>query len=305
MNNSIPNQIKRAIELEVTRLGSANKVATSLGVAKGTISAIRNDNHENISVEMWAKIARQLNVKAGNKELVFCEHVMPYMVVERVLNDSKDMSLFQPIASPAGSGKTRSINHYAHKHASDSVFVIRAREWAPRAFLLAICKAVGIETNRKYMNIDQLITEIISAFSNLSMFNPLLIVDEADKLKDSTLRTLIPLYNELKGNVGVVISGTEHLQKRIETGVRLQRKGFDELHSRFGRSFYKLPGFTKNCIKSICYSNGITDPKHVMNVFRQSEPTMEETGVRSDPYVSIVKDARRLERVILTKKYIA
>ena len=86
--------------------------------------------------------------------------------------------------------------------------------------------------------------------------SPMLILDEADKLSPEALRLLIPLYNELEEHISVVMAGTEHLKKHMRNGVIYRKKGYDELESRFGRSYFSLLGATKEDVRKIAEANG-------------------------------------------------
>lgn len=71
---------------------------------------------------------------------------------------------------------------------------------------------------------------------------PLLILDEADKLSDSVLYFFITLYNHLEDECGIVLCATNHLEKRIVRGIKLNRKGYSEIWSRLGRKCVPLKG---------------------------------------------------------------
>ena len=123
----------------------------------------------------------------------------------------------------------------------------------------------------------------------------MLIIDEADKLKAPALRFLIPLYNRLEDKMGLVILGTENLEKEIKNGVRLQRKGYDEIDSRFGRNYIHLNGATKNDVAKIAIANGIADKKIHKDIFDKCRPVNKLIGKQN---VKVVEDLRRVKRVI-------
>src|SRR6218665_1232334 len=96
------------------------------------------------------------------------------------------------------------------------------------------------------MNVPMMAETIVGFFKQKATeCQPILILDEANKLNASSLRLIIPLYNELKGDIGLVIVGADDLEKHIKSGVRRNVRGYDELDSRLGRRFMHLLGATE------------------------------------------------------------
>ncbi|SDE82393.1 ATP-binding protein, partial [Riemerella columbipharyngis] len=216
--------------------------------------------------------------------------------VTNVLNDAKNAGLFMAISYKAGSGKTAALTHYAELNNENFVFYIQAREWAKREFLRELCQNLGIKEEKGYTSVDTLGMKVIEFFTKRKGKYPLLIVDEADKLKPSALRWFITLYNELEDEMGLIIAGTENLEKTIKKGVKYNKLGFDELDSRFGRKFINnLIGARLQDVEAICTANGISDKSGIKKIFDECEPTSIIVQGQS---IKVVEDLRRLKRVI-------
>lgn len=297
-------QIVQAIKDEVSRLGSQNKVATKSGVSPATISQMLNHNWELIKDELWQKVAQALDINTAEQWQVV--ETTNYRMVFSVLSDAKNASLFIPISHKAGSGKTTALTTFANLYSGNNVFYIQAREWARREFLFELCKVLGIKQDSGYTTVDTLGQKVILFFAQRTGKKPLLIVDEADKLKPSALRWFITLYNEMEDKMGVVISGTDNLEKNIKAGVKYNKLGFDELDDRFGRKFIHLIGATFKDFKAICESNGLKDRSLVASgteksktlferLFKECEPTVATIGGDS---IKVVESFRRIKRVI-------
>jgi hypothetical protein len=117
------------------------------------------------------------------------------------------------------------------------------------------------------------------------------------------MRTLIPLFNRTKDRLGLILSGTENLEKEIKAGVRHSKKGYDELESRFGRTYIHLNGVTEKEVMDICVANGISSNEVIANIWGEmekvSKPVMVQTSKgMSQRMVDFVEDFRRLERLI-------
>lgn len=285
-------QIVSLINEEKNRLGSYRKVANRCGVSAGTISQMANDKWQLIKDELWLKVGKYLGHTNTGWQIA---ETTNYRMITQVLDDARAESMFMAISHKAGSGKTATINHYRAMNANEAVFVIQAREWAKREFLVSLCQTLGIAVGKGYVTVDKLGQKVIKFFNDRQGVKPLLIIDEADKLKPSALRYLVPLYNELEDKAAVVISGTDNLEAEIKRGVQYNRKGFDEIDSRFGRNFIHLVGATFNDIADVCKANGITDHEKHRIIFEDSGPT--RISYRNK-YVKVVEDLRRVKRAI-------
>ena len=283
------NEILKLIEVEKERLGSYSAVAKKCGVSDATISYIRKGTYTAQGDDAMIAIGAAL----GWSQATASWNVVETQDMRRiwtVLNDSKEQSLFIAISEHAGGGKSTSTKAFAREFSSKAVFRLECREWGRKQFIDALCKCLGLPTQNHYDTALESVTDYLKAHQKRK---PLIIIDEADKLKPAALRTLIPLYNECEGVVGVTICGTENLEKEIKAGVRFNRKGFDEIDSRFGRKYVKLEGANESDVTKICNANGITDAATCKKIFEESDPLSILGKTKK-----VVKDLRRVHRLI-------
>lgn len=288
--------IADAIEREGQLLGSMKKVADKLGISGSTISANvkKKDNWGLIAESTWAKIASALGVSLIDREwnVVGSQNLR---IMHSALAMAQKESLFLSVSEKAGSGKTTAIAAYKKADELNSVFVLQCEEWGRRSFLQRLSKELGIVVG-KYDAAEEVIENIVQFFKQrASIAMPLLILDEADKLKPMALRFIIPLYNRLKDELGLVIVGTDNLEKEIKAGVKRQEKGYDEIDSRLGRSFVHLKGADMNDVKMICEANGISDQDTIEHIWNQSNPTRKQAG---KGHIQVCEDLRAVERKI-------
>lgn len=292
MTNLDKKEIVRLILQEKNSLGSSRKVANRCDVSPATISQMVNENWQNIADEMWQKVATALNYNRAGWQIA---ETTNYKMVNTVLNDARYERMFMAISHKAGSGKSATINHYKETDTTGNVFVIQAREWSRREFLLNLCKVLGIHPGNGYVSVDNLGQKVIKFLLERQDNYPLLVIDEADKLRPSALRYIIPLYNELEDKAGIVISGTDNLEKEIKQGVQYNKKGYDELDSRFGRNFIHLIGATLSDVKAICEANGINDHELQKAIFQDASPVRKNI---KEHFIQVVEDLRRVKRAI-------
>ena len=92
--------------------------------------------------------------------------------------------------------------------------------------------------------------------------------------------------------MGCLLAGTENLEKRIKDGVRLKRQGYDEIESRFRRTYVKLNGSREVDIKLICELNGITDRETQKKIFETCSPV---STLISNQTIRVITDLRNVQ----------
>lgn len=249
----------------VARKGSQKKAANSMdGVSSATINKMLNGTDwESISEEMWRSVAQQTRTKSEGWQLADTSvHREMTMLLTRAQQDA----LVAGVIGAAGSGKTETCREYADEHRN--VYHITCGEhWNRRTFVSKVLKSMG--ANVAGYTINDMMEEVVDALSRAD--NPLLILDEADKLSDQVLYFFITLYNQLEGRCGIVLCGTQYLKARIARGVRLGKKGFEEILSRLGRRFFELAEIGEEDVALVCVANGIESDAKIRKITKESE----------------------------------
>ena len=297
------NKLIQHIELWIKRLGSAKKVAQKIGISDTSLSLILSGKYGADDSGILAKIAVALEYKETNWNVV--RTINNYTRIATVVQDAKNEKMWFAISNPAGSGKTGTLEDIYNQDTTGSIILVQAQEWTARQFVEELVrKTLGDKTLKgSYKPIAELLQLIADYFNEQAFNNPVLLIDEADKLRPAAVRLLIPLFNKTEDRLGVVISGTENLKKEIRAGVRLSKKGYDEIESRIGRAYIELKGATEKEVYQICEANGITDIATQKIIWGDLEKVKKmtqvptKTGTRDIP-VEYAEDFRRIKRVI-------
>lgn len=265
MTNDNKKDIQKLLKSFIEQHQSqAKAVAHIKNASEATIIAIRNGNWENVSDTMFRKVGKQIgwNPK-GEWNMV---PTRDFNALTTLFEDAQENANVYGICANEGTGKSGTAVHYAKTHAN--VFHISCAEYFNRKqFLQKIMESMGKDSIG--MNASECMDEIVS--SVLKMNNPLILLDEADKLKDESLRFFITFYNFLEDKCGMVLMATDVLEKKIRKGVRIKKTGFKEIYSRLGRKFVCLKGTNMEEVASICNANGMTDPQEISYVFNNYE----------------------------------
>lgn len=297
------NKLIQHIDLWIKRLGNASKVAKRIGISDATLSTIRAGKYGANDTEMLTRIAIALEYKETDWAVV--RTISNYRRIATVVQDAKEEKMWFAISNPAGSGKTGTLEDIYNQDSTGSITFLQAQEWTARQFIEELIrKTIGASALKgSYKPIAELLQLIADYFNEQAFISPVLIIDEADKLRPAALRLLIPLFNKTEERLGVVISGTENLKKEIKAGVRLAKKGYDEIESRFGRTYISLYGATQEEVKQICIANCIISPQTQEQIWEELETVKKMTPKNTNKGkievpVEYAEDFRRIKRLI-------
>lgn len=297
MTNIQKNEISQIVRGKIDqKLGG--DLARKSGVSRENITQIANGNWDSISDMIWLKVAKALDYNTSNNEWqIAVTH--NFRMIQNHCNIAKGMlgfPQFTAISHKAGGGKTAGLTYFYNTNKSEGVYYIQARAWAKRDFLLNLAQVLGIIIDRGYNSVDTLGQKVINHFKAVGSKKPLLIVDEADKLRPSALKFFIELYNEMEDKMGCIIAGTENLKKEIKNGVKYHKNGYDEIDDRFGRVFQELHGVVYSDVQKVCEANGYyTNEAEYDEIWKECNPI--EIIVDKKSY-TIVESYRRLKKII-------
>lgn len=258
--------IRESLRAYVAKYPSQNKAAGSLkNTSVGTISSIMNGKYENISDDMFRKIASQ--VGCGKVETGWqIVETSAYQEISYVLDDAQRWRNVTWVVGEAGCGKTTTARLYTEEH-KEVFYILCSEDMKKGDFVREIAQKVGIKTDGH--NIREIWGLILDDV--IQMDAPLLIFDEADKLTEPVFHYFISMYNKLEDKSGIVFLSTDYIKKRISLGLRHQKPGYKEFFSRMGRKYFELEETTAGDVYSICVANGVQDKKKIEEVIRDAE----------------------------------
>lgn len=283
LTTEMKEQVRSALIAYRSNYPTLNRAAESLqGVSSATVSQLCNGKYELISDEMFVRIATQIGFAFDSWNL---HEGKTFKEITFTLSDAQAYKNVTWIVGDAGCGKTTAAIEYRRTHRN--VFYILCSEDMRRSdFVREIAKQVGAPTDTT--NLRDILENAISMISFLG--NPLLVFDEGDKLTDSVFNYFISIYNRLEGHAGIVFLSTDYIKRRMDAGLRYNKKGYKEINSRIGRRFFDVSPTEENDIYAICQANNLTDRADIEEVIKDAK--------RSD------NDLRRVKRCIHRQKRI-
>lgn len=250
------NSVKQTIVAELNRKMSltkmsANKASKTIGISGATLSNMLNGKWNSISDDLWRSAQAWTGFRIGWKLSITSN-------VKRIHNICLDAQKNQKsigIADEAGCGKTASLKLYAS--VNPNVAYVECEEyWTKKVLLSKILQAMGEDS---FGSVPEMVDKIVQRMNETE--NPLLILDEFDKLKESGMQIFKTLYNKTEDNAGFVLAGTPYLRERITKGCNKDKQAYKEIRSRLGGGL--LPVQTMKAevfqddIKRIALDNGV------------------------------------------------
>ena len=236
---------------------------------------------------MWKNIASQIGF---NKREWKSVETNVFLEVTRYLTDAQENSLVMAYTGKAGTGKSHAAKEYV-KHNQKAYLLSCNEYWQKKDFLFELLTTMGRDASG--MSITEMMREVESRLK--STFSALIILDEADKLSDQVLYFFITLYNKLEDHCGIVMCATDHLAKRINRGIILNRKGYKEIKSRLGRKFIELDEPDITDITQICAANGINEKSIIKRIYNDCEGDLRRVKRK------VHAEIKRREEVIINE----
>lgn len=244
--------------------GSQKRAATSLvGVSPATVTQIVTGKWELINEKMWRSIAAQIGVKQTRWNIVETRN---YRALSEIFADAQENALVLAVCGEAGTGKSLTAAHYGAEN--PNVYVLACSEyWNRKTFLRELLRVMG--KNPAGDTVGDMVDDVVMELKRRE--NPLIILDEADKLSDQVMFFFITFYNKLEDYCGIVLMATDYLEKKVRRGLRLNKKGYKEIYSRIGRRFMAMPGLSETDISDVCRANGVEGLREIDTVKKDCE----------------------------------
>lgn len=249
---------------------SRAKYAVSIGITGSDFSNIESGkwraNDRLLSAQKWMRIAREVGYEFNQRQSWQTAETVTYRAIRRQLEMCAHDGLCAMFCDEAGLGKTHAVREFCN-NTPDAFYINGGSHPRKTAFIRALATAVGINPDRS--KLEDVLLDTMTYIKSLP--RPVLVVDEAGDLDNSTYLLLKRLYNELEFQCGIYMVGARGLKKRIDSAVRNRTNGFEEVFSRFGGRFTTvLPqgakermDFLRQEALLVAEANGLTDKERI------------------------------------------
>lgn len=219
-------------------MASDERFATSIGFKGSDITNLRRENWRRnpalIGARKWLRLAQQAQFVRPSEIVVKNVRTRTFETIERRLRICQQASVCDILCDSAGIGKTWACREYQRSH-PNVMYIDCSRDGKLNKFKRALAAATGVAVTGR---IDDGFETAIVAIRQMN--KPLLILDEGGDLEDKSIVALKCLINATEGLLGVFLAGAGGLKRRLECGRSINKTGFDEVFSRFGKDYGRI-----------------------------------------------------------------
>jgi hypothetical protein len=245
----IRNALQRYMQCYPNRL---EMLSTLKGIHPELVKNVLNFNWHLLQPQQWQALARKVGF--------YSDDWMPadtgtFLLLNLLFNDAARHTQTYGIALSKATGKSFTAEYYAKQH-PDTLYLKANNIHTQKTLLSTLLKQLFMHPSS---TVNTMIKQLHYAFDQMN--EPLLIIDDAHKLKPSVLQMLGLLIN---GKCGVIIMGNEKLAQRIQASP----KRFAKLFLQLGNRFIKGNPNRMSDAALLCKANGIDDPDKITELCR-------------------------------------
>jgi DNA transposition AAA+ family ATPase len=252
--NAIVEQMRHKIE---TAGISQNRLATLAKVSGATVSNILQGKWDVVADAMWRKIRQALGMGESAIDTSQFVSIMDTLVAAKIGAEARI------IDGRTGLGKTAASKHFQANRPEETYLVRCSGDMTAKEFLAEIARAVGADDGGTLAQIRQAISKKLSRDRM-----PIVILDEAENLRERAYVSLKALYDDLEGRAGIVLIGANDYLGWLQRQASRKRPGcFPQIYSRFKQGATSLGPMTKDDVVACLSAYGITDKATVNQMF--------------------------------------
>jgi type II secretory pathway predicted ATPase ExeA len=223
---------------------------SALGVSsRAVLHDIINAHWLKVSAAQFDRLAAQCTTQQAWRVV----ETNNYTLIRGAINKAAAESNLNALCGDTGTGKTTAALQLSQK--MPNVFYVLADVTMTQAgFLNAILTQLTPQSH-VYRGIREQTKAVCDLLKKRP--NPVLLIDDAGKLRETCLSIIQVIYDRTKGSAGIVLLGTEGLWQKVAKHTNTNKFFMRELNARI--TWGVLNYATATDVKNICLENGITD----------------------------------------------
>jgi DNA transposition AAA+ family ATPase len=252
MNQEYLERMKQGIEDYLKDTGiSQSQFAKKAGVSASYITHALAGNWDAVpagkdrTTTFSMQIAKKIMGFLGLDETIW--NIENYQKCFNTFVEAKKYSEQRIISGERGSGKTKSAELFMKQHPANTFLITLSDDMTPTCFIRELAKQVGAnpEGNRRMVRLY-----VEAKLKELNM--PLIIADEVENAKASTMAAIKALYDSVYKDCGIVLIGANRFYETLEKRANRGTACFPQIFSRFSSAPALLEKKTLADTKEIC-----------------------------------------------------
>jgi DNA transposition AAA+ family ATPase len=240
--------------------GQAFSVAYLNDMLKGNLTTGTKDTP--IQDKYFLRVADAINLKVRRS---FRQHhdTVNYQMCMNTFEDARETCMPFAIDGATGDGKSYTAQEYTRQNPKSTYIVRCDGDLTAKSFFIELAHSLQMTHDGAIYNIRK---NVIQKLSNED--NALLIIDEAENLKDRAWESLKRIMDDLKGKCGIVFIGANSFQAQLERKAAKLKGCFPQVCRRIREGgFTTLFSMTLEDVTDIAAQYKITKPILVKALF--------------------------------------
>lgn len=208
-----------------------------------------------IDPKYFIKVASAIGMALEEEPVWGHFETINYQLIINTLEDARAGQIRRAIDGETGYGKTYAIRKNKRENPVCTYVVTCADDLSAKGFMLELAEEVGIKAAG--MSRPEIRKAVVRKLSNDT--NPLLLIDEAENLKDGSYGAIKSMCDALEGRCGIVLIGANGYKKFLEKKADAGRGCFPQIYRRFKNGFTTLEGWVREDVEQVCNHLGITN----------------------------------------------
>ena len=198
-----------------------------------------------------------------------------YMMCVNAFNDARDSRLPYAVDGPTGEGKSYAALEYIRTHPKNTYYVRCDGDLTAKSFFVELAHSLGMTPGGPIYDIRKNVIQKLRGESDA-----LLIIDEAENLKDRAWESMKRVMDDLKGYSGIAFIGANEFEQQLQRKADRLKGCFPQVLRRIREGgIQHLFALTVEDAIDICRAYGITSKSHVKAMFDKTRNTAQLTSM--------------------------
>lgn len=253
--------------------GTDSQFAKQMGINQSVWSRLKNSTEGLdglVRDAQWVNIARLLGVELNERKLKNVETEV-FLAIKQQIEECKAYAISTVMCDECGIGKTHTAKYLSRT--MKNVFYVDASQCPTQSeYLRAMAKAIGVDDSGRLVDIKGNIKVALNLLPN-----PVMITDEAGKLKEEAFLLQQELWNATDGRCGWYMMGADGLAEKLQRMIKNKRVGWREIFDRHNSEVVSIVPkdrsekllFYKKMITDVVSAN-IVDKSNLNKIVNQS-----------------------------------
>jgi DNA transposition AAA+ family ATPase len=258
---------------------SQSKLAKLAGISPAYMSDIMNGKFVTgpketpISDDYFRRLARAIGWMTTKTYWTHFDTDNYHAVID-TLNRARESKIPHAVDGYTGAGKSYAIEQYKLQYPKNTYVVRCDDDLTAKSFMQELAYSVGLKPLGAAYNIRKM---VIHKLENEP--NALLIIDEAENLKDRAWGSIKRILDDLKGRCGIVFIGANEFEATMKKKADKMKACFPQVYSRIKEGgFTAMFPLSLEDVQGVCESFRISEKPVVNMLFDTCENWRELAG---------------------------